>query len=58
MLDSGFFGIHKFGISRVFSPDWLAAQSKQVCRLLGAWIAIATPLNIISAFKQMGIHVV
>jgi hypothetical protein len=57
-LDVGIFGIHKRGISRVFPPDWLTAQSKQICRLLGAWIATETPPNIISAFKQVKIHVV
>jgi hypothetical protein len=56
-LDVGIFGIHKRGISRVFPPDWLTTQSKQICPLLGAWIATATPPNIISAFKQVGIHV-
>jgi hypothetical protein len=56
-FDIGIFGIHTGGISRVFPPGWLTAQSKQICRLIRAWIATATPPNIISAFKQVGIHI-
>jgi hypothetical protein len=57
-LDVGIFGIYKRGISGVFSPGWSTAQFKQIYHLLGAWIATAPPPNIISAFKQVGIHVV
>jgi hypothetical protein len=35
-LDVGLFGIHKRGIARIFPPDWLTIQSRQISRLLGA----------------------
>jgi hypothetical protein len=54
-LDVGIFGIHKRGTSRAFPPDWLTAQSKQICRLLSAWFAISTPPNITSDLKQAGV---
>jgi hypothetical protein len=47
----GLCGIHKIGITRIFPPDWLTIQSKQIYRLLGAWIAAATSPHIISALK-------
>jgi hypothetical protein len=31
-------------------------QTAQVMKILGAWQAVATPPNIISAFKQTGLH--
>jgi hypothetical protein len=52
------FGIRKRGTARIFPPDWLTIESKQIYRLLGAWIGATTPPNIISAFKQVGIHAV
>jgi hypothetical protein len=56
-LDVGMFAIHKAVMRRVFAPNWLSNQSKQIYRMLGAWQAVSTPPNIISAFKQVGIHV-
>jgi hypothetical protein len=57
-LGLGLFGIHKRGITRIFPPDWLTIQSKQIYRLLSTWTAAATPHDVISAFKQVGIHAI
>jgi hypothetical protein len=56
-LDVGVLAIHKAVMKRVFTPNWLSNQSKQIYRMLGGWYAVATPPNIVSAFKQVGIHV-
>jgi hypothetical protein len=51
------FAIHKAAMRRVFAPDWLSNQSKEIYRMPGACQAVSTPPNIISAFKQVGIQV-
>jgi hypothetical protein len=56
-LDLGIFAIQKGGMGRVHPGSWLNTQTQQICHILGAWIAAATPPNITSAFAQAGITV-
>jgi hypothetical protein len=49
-------GYEEWAMRRVFPPDWMSKRSKQLYRMLGGWYAVATPPNIVSAFKQVGIH--
>jgi hypothetical protein len=34
----------------------MSARTAQVMKILGAWQAVATPPDIIGAFKQIGLH--
>jgi hypothetical protein len=42
---------------RVFTRYWVTTQSKRIYSIIGAWQASATPPNIMSGFKHVGIHV-
>jgi hypothetical protein len=55
-LDVRLFAIHKPAIHRIRSPKWMNSQTAQIMKILGAWQVAATPPNIISAFKQTGLH--
>jgi hypothetical protein len=55
-LDVAMFAIHKSAIGRVRPAQWMNAQTAQITKILGAWQVAATPPNIISAFKQTGLH--
>jgi hypothetical protein len=48
--------IHKSAIQRVRHPIWMSAQTVQVLKIHSAWHAVATPPNIVSTFKQTGLH--
>jgi hypothetical protein len=54
-LDLGIFGIQKQAMSRIHPPEWLSQQTQVLMKILGAWQAVTTPPNVVSAFSQMGI---
>jgi hypothetical protein len=56
-LDLGIFGVQKTAMGRVHPPEWLTTQTQILAKILGAWQAVTTPPNIISAFSQMGLSI-
>jgi hypothetical protein len=54
-LDLGIFGIQKMAMGRIHPPEWLTPQTQILMKILGAWQAVTTPPNVVSAFSQMGL---